>query len=304
MEQTEQTEERTHVTARSGGIGDRMLQRGHGAVKAMTHMHSDLVLTGHRSGLVQIWTAEGLRQAFAVGGASVKCAVEAGGLVWTGHADGNFRLWSLLGDGDRLELFRVVKAHKTAILAMVRDAESVWSCTKNGTLRQWSIALLLEDPPSSPLLLHGRAPLASAPHNRKSLADALSNVSHKTAAPLAHAGASPAGAGAGFVGGGTSDLSDPRGRVGLGEAEGLVTEGRLVRRHEHGHQDDLRSHVPVSMRHAEVGGPSTRRAPAQPPPCPYAPTPPRPHAPTPPRLVAECGGLTDAGDRTGGCLRD
>jgi len=28
---------------------------------------------------------------------------------------------------------------------MVRDADSVWSCTKNGTLRQWSIALLLED---------------------------------------------------------------------------------------------------------------------------------------------------------------
>jgi len=57
--------------------------------------------------------------------------------------DGNFRLWSLLGD--RLQLFRSVKAHKTAILAMVRDADSVWSCTKNGTLRQWSIALLLED---------------------------------------------------------------------------------------------------------------------------------------------------------------
>jgi hypothetical protein len=55
----------------------------------------------------------------------------------TGHSDGNFRVWSLVGD--RLQLFRVVKAHKTAILAMVADPQSVWSCTKNGTLRQWSI---------------------------------------------------------------------------------------------------------------------------------------------------------------------
>ena len=65
---------------------DRMLQRGHGAVKAMAMLHSDLVLTGHRSGAVQIWTIEGIRQSWASGNASVKCAVEAGGLAWTGHA--------------------------------------------------------------------------------------------------------------------------------------------------------------------------------------------------------------------------
>ena len=122
---------------------DRMPHTGHGAVKSMAYLHPDLVLTGHRSGSIQIWTVEGVKQANASAGASVKCAVQAGGLAWTGHSDGYLRLWSLVGNG--LELYRVVRAHKTAILAMVSDSQSVWSCTKNGTLRQWSIGLLLQD---------------------------------------------------------------------------------------------------------------------------------------------------------------
>ena len=76
---------------------------------------------------------------------------------------------------------------------MVRDADSVWSCTKNGTLRQWSIALLLEDRTVEPgvLISSNRnanvLPSAAAEERQQSAITANSAMDGNVPVSLRHA---------------------------------------------------------------------------------------------------------------------
>ena len=109
-------------------------------LKVMVSIRNRLVMTGHRSGKVKIWSLEGCLQSSACGKSSVKSAVMAGDYAWTGHADGKIRLWSFSDGG--IQLFRKIKAHKTSVMAMVSDLEAVWSATRNGTIRQWKTRMV------------------------------------------------------------------------------------------------------------------------------------------------------------------
>jgi len=152
----------------------RALPRVAGGVSALLRLPDGAVLVGHKvhrqasalaaraalagrvpraprplDGGLHVLSAAGEHLWSAAGARGVRCAVLAGGVVWSGHSDGRFRLWTVQPQG--LELFRAMRAHRTAVLALVRDAVSVWSCTKHGTLREWSIALLLAASPDHPL---------------------------------------------------------------------------------------------------------------------------------------------------------
>lgn len=72
---------------------------------------------------------------------SVASLVQGGGFVWTGHADGRLRVWSVGSDG--IAMVRSVHGHNKAVLGIVKDAASVWTVSSNGTVREWSINLLL-----------------------------------------------------------------------------------------------------------------------------------------------------------------
>ena len=152
----------------------RALPRVAGGVSALLRLPDGAVLVGHKmhrqasalaaraalagrapraprplDGGLHVLSAAGELLWSAAGARGVRCAVLAGGVVWSGHSDGRFKLWTV--QPQALELFRAMRAHRTAVLALVRDAVSVWSCTKHGTLREWSIALLLAASPDHPL---------------------------------------------------------------------------------------------------------------------------------------------------------